>query len=203
MLALTLLGSGLLATAYQAHLHTLVSLQKHLDFGLWFAAPLAGVALSRLLEAGTRNTRRLCVALGVCLLIAGAGLETSTSLYRQWPDSARMVAVLRTQIRPVTGRYLVEEDEVPRYYLRKLTEPYQWTGTYFFTYKGQVGVTAYQAAIKDRYFDVVVLRYGPTAGLDHAIDSDLVGQHGYQLIAKVPYSSGYGSGVYFVWRAVH
>jgi hypothetical protein len=114
-----------------------------------------------------------------------------------------MVAVLRTQIRPVTGRYLVEEDEVPRYYLRNLTKPYQWTGTYFFAYKGQVGVTAYQTAIKDRYFDVVVLRYGPTAALDHAIDADLVGQHGYELIAKVPYSSGFGSGVYFVWRAVH
>jgi 4-amino-4-deoxy-L-arabinose transferase-like glycosyltransferase len=202
LLASLLTLTALLAPAYQVHLHTLVSLHKHIDFGLFFAAPLAGLAVARLLGAGLRNMHRLAAALGVCLLVAGSGLASSSALYREWPNASAMIGVLRSQVRPVTGRYLVEESEVPRYYLASLAEPYQWTGTYFFSYKGQVGEAAYRAAIADRFFDVVVFRYGPTASLDHAVDADLVAERGYELIARVPYTSGFGAGTYSIWRAV-
>jgi hypothetical protein len=117
-----------------------------------------------------------------------------------------VVSVIRTQIRPVTGRYLSEESEVPRYAARDLTEPYQWYGTYFFTYTDHngrqlTGVPAYRQAIADRYFDLVVLRYGPTASLDLQIDPQLKAQQGYTLIAKVPADDSYGLGYYYVWRA--
>ncbi|MCW2941279.1 MAG: hypothetical protein JWN00_4264 [Actinomycetia bacterium] len=200
LLALTLLLTGLLAPAYQLHLHTLVSLHKHIDFGLFFAAPLGGLAVAQLLGADRHSPQRLAAALGVCLLVAGSGLAQSARLFAEWPDAGPMVEVLRTQVRPVTGRYLVEESEVPRYYLSSLTQPYQWTGTYFFTYKGLTGQPAYRAAIADRYFDVVVFRYGPTASLDHGIDAGLA--RGYELIAHLPYTSGYGSGHYDIWRSV-
>ena len=45
-------------------------------------------------------------------------------------EPARPSGTPLTQIRPVTGRYLAEESEVPRYYTADLTEPYQWYGTY-------------------------------------------------------------------------
>ena len=43
-LGVVLTGTALLAPAYQAHLHTDISFQKHIGFGLFFAAPLAGLA---------------------------------------------------------------------------------------------------------------------------------------------------------------
>ncbi|GAB2698627.1 glycosyltransferase family 39 protein [Kitasatospora kifunensis] len=205
-LGLLLTGTALLAPAYQIHLHTLTSLHKHVGYGLFFAAPMAGYALSRLLGSRLHDPRRLGLALASCLLVAGLGIQQSAQLFRQWPDATGLVQALRTQVRPITGRYLAEESEVPRYYLRDLVQPYQWSGTYFFDYtdkKGRhyTGVPAYKAAIADRYFDLIVLRYGPTAALDRQIDGDLTAGHGYQLIAKVRADSGYGSGTWFVWRA--
>ena len=48
-LGVVLTGTALLAPAYQAHLHTDVSFLKHIGFGLFFAAPMAGFGLARLM----------------------------------------------------------------------------------------------------------------------------------------------------------
>lgn len=206
LLGLLLSGSALLAPIYQTHLHTLTSLQKHAGYGLLFAAPMAGYALARLIGQGTRDPRRLGLALAACLLLTSVGVRQSQSRYHDWPDAGPLVSVLRTQVRPVTGHYLVEESEVPRYYLRDLVEPYQWTGTFFFEYTSKdgrrlTGVPAYRAALDERYFDVVALRYGPTAALDVQIDEVLRKGKGYEQIAQVPADSSYGRGAYTVWRA--
>jgi 4-amino-4-deoxy-L-arabinose transferase-like glycosyltransferase len=206
LLSLALAGTALLAPAYQVHLHTATSLQKHVGFGLLFASPVAGVALAALLHVGARDPRRLFAGLIISLALTWAAMAQSSQLYDGWPDSGQMVADLKTQVRPVTDRILAEEDEVPRYYLSDLTEPYQWYSTFSFTYttkKGQVltGVQAYQQAISDQYFALVVLRFGPTAGLDNEIDGPLMAQKGYKLIAKVPDSDQYGTGYYYIWRS--
>lgn len=203
VLALGLLATGLLVPVHQAQLHTAVSLQKHVGFGLLFVAPLAGVALRWLLR--TRVFWRAGVTGVLALALGGTALISARSLYREWPNSNELVQVLRDQVRPVTGHYLAEEPEVPRYYLRDLVQPYQWTGTYFFEYdarNGQhlVGVPAYKQAIAERYFDVVVLRYGPTAGLDHEIDTDLVAGKGYHLIARPQANSSFGQAHWWVWQ---
>jgi hypothetical protein len=208
LLGLLLTGTALLAPTYQAHLHTLTSLQKHAGYGLLFAAPLAGHALARMVGAGARDPRRLGLALAACLLLTTIGVRQSEQRFHDWPDASPLVSVLRTQARPVTGHYLVEESEVPRYYLRDIVQPYQWTGTYYFEYRTPdgrrlTGVPAYLAAIDARYFDVIALRYGPTAGLDLQIDGALRAHRGYEQIAQVPADSSYGSGAYTVWRAVH
>jgi Dolichyl-phosphate-mannose-protein mannosyltransferase len=206
LLGLLLSGSALLAPAYQAHLHTLTSLQKHAGYGLLFAAPMAGYALARLIGQGTRDPRRLGLALAACLVLTSVGVRQSQTRYHDWPDAGPLVSVLRTQVRPVTGHYLVEESEVPRYYLRDLVEPYQWTGTFFFEYTSKdgrrlTGVPAYRAALDERYFDVVALRYGPTAAVDVQIDEVLRKGQGYEQIAQVPADSSYGRGAYTIWRA--
>ncbi len=48
-LGVVLTGTALLAPLYQAHLHTDISFQKHIGFGLFFAAPMAGLGLARIL----------------------------------------------------------------------------------------------------------------------------------------------------------
>ena len=206
LLSSALAFTALLAPAYQVHLHTATSLQKHVGFGLLFAAPVAGVALAGLLRIGARDPRRLLAGLMVCLALTWAAIVQSTQLYDGWPNSSQMVADLRTQVRPVTDRILAEEDEVPRYYLSDLTEPYQWYSTFSFTYttkKGQVlsGVPAYEQAIADQYFGLIVLRFGPTAAVDNTIDGNLMAQKGYKLIAKVKDIDEYGTGYYWIWRS--
>ena len=207
LLGCALAGTALMPVAYQAHLHTDVSLQKHVGFGLVFAAPVAGVALASLLKAGARDPRRLGLSVALCMGLTAGAMQQSSRLYASWPDSSAMIQVLRTQVRPVDGRILAEENEVPRYYLGDITVPYQWYGTYAFNYttkagKTLTGVPAFQQAIADKYFSLIVLRYGPTAGLDHQIDGPLDTGKTYQLIAKIPDTDAFGSGYYYIWRVI-
>ena len=217
-----LLATGLLPAAAQTYSHELTSLQKHVAFGIVFLAPLAGLAAAAVLEtafhnppAGTsvkQESRRrkgtpagtsLVAVVLVALLFAGIGMRTSAGLFAEWSNSSNFVHVLLTQVRPASGRYLVEESEVPRYYLRDTVSPWQWTGTFFFQYttrSGELltGVDAYRAALGDRYFDIVALRYGPTAALDRDLYNDLRNRHLYALIARVPV--GPGQSDWFIWR---
>ena len=206
LLSSTLTCTALLPMAYQAHLHTDVSLQKHVGFGLVFAAPVAGAALAELLKAGAQDARRLGLALALCLGLTAAAITQSSQLFASWPDASGMIQALQTQIRPVTGRILAEEVEVPRYYLANLTVPQQWFGTYSFYYvtksgKALTGTPAFQQAIADHYFDLIVLRYGPTAGIDGSFDGPLKsGKGGYDLIAKIPNTDRFGTGFYYIYR---
>ena len=206
LLALLLFGTVLLAPAYHIYKQEASSLHKHIAFGLFFAAPLAGYALARLTGLGADLIdRRWLSGLAICLLLFGQGLQQAQHLYAEWPDSSKLVQVLRTQVRPGTGRILAEESEVPRYYLQDIVSFWQWTGLYFFEYTDRAGhhlsgIPAYKAAIAEGYFDVVVLRYGPTASTDYAIDSGLRDGRRYSLIAKIPYYTMFGAGDYWVWR---
>jgi hypothetical protein len=216
-----LLATGLLPAAYHAYSHELTSLHKSVAFGIVFLAPVAGLAASAALDAahrgplatpGVRESRRrkgapagtsLVAAVLVALLYAGIGMRTSAALFSDWSNSSNFVRVLLTQVRPASGRYLVEESEVPRYYLRDIVSPWQWTGTFFFQYttrSGELlnGVDAYRAALRDRYFDIVALRYGPTAALDRDLYNDLRNPRLYVLIARVPV--GPGQSDWFIWR---
>jgi 4-amino-4-deoxy-L-arabinose transferase-like glycosyltransferase len=203
-----LLATGLLPVASQTISHELTSLNKHIAFGIFFLAPLGGLAVSTVLEAGRRRsvvgTTFVAVAL-VTLVFAGVGVSTAKALFGDWSDSSGFVDVLRTQVRPGTGRYLVEESEVPRYYLRDTIDPWQWTGTYFFQYKSRsgrllTGTDAYRTALRDRYFTLVALRYGPTEALDLQLYAELHDPRLYRLVARVPLGPGLSD--WYVWRRV-
>src|SRR5581483_5318423 len=178
-LAAVLAASVALATVYQVHIHQMQSLHKHIGFGLLFAAPVAGLAVSRLSRLTAIDPRRRIpgLALGLAVVLAWYAGHAAAPEYG-WPNSAGLVSALR----PMTGeghfKYLAEENEVPRYYLRDSTEPYEWLTTFFFSYptkSGQqlTGFPAYQAAIADHYFDLVVLDFGPTAALDKQLTDTL------------------------------
>lgn len=207
-IGLLLLATGPLPVAAQAYSHQLTSLHKHVAFGIFFLAPLAGLAASAVIQAGSRlrtaGTNFIAAAL-VTVVLAGVGLGTAEALFSGWSDSSAIVDVLRTQVRSGSGRYLVEEYEVPRYYLSDIVSDWQWTGPYFFQYptrSGQLltGIDAYRAAIRDRYFDIVALRYGPTADLDRQLYQVLKDTRLYILIARVPVGPGQRDWV--VWRRV-
>ena len=175
LLALLLCGSAVLAPAHHMQLHTAVSLHKHIGYGLLFAAPLAGVGLSRVVGAHFRHPQ-FGILIWVAVLMTGITL--SRELYLSWPDPQRLVAALQPELAP-GKRYLVENSWPPQYYLRGQTEPWQWTSTYAISYsaadgRALSGRDGYLAALDAGHFDVIVLDGSRTPGLDE------------ELIAKLP-----------------
>jgi 4-amino-4-deoxy-L-arabinose transferase-like glycosyltransferase len=211
LLATTLAATALLATLYQAHLHKMQSLHKHLGFGLMFAAPLAGMAIASLDRLQDRDARRRLpgLALGITAVLALYAGHAVKPLYDGWPNSSAMVDVIRPLVHDGHERYLAEENEVPRYYLRDKTQPYEWFTTFFFTYTAKSGQSlggtdAYQAALKDHYFNLVILDHGPTSALDDQLDKTLKAPgSGYRLVAAVPGQTSHGPQIYEIWSSEH
>jgi hypothetical protein len=199
-LGVLLCGTTLLAPAYQMHLHTGVSLHKHIGYGLLFAAPMAGVGLCRVMGAHFRYPQ---LAIGAWVTLLTLGMTQSQHLYHAWDDSTRMVATLRSHLKP-DGRYLVESDAVPRYYLRTETTPDQWTSTYSVDYIDKTGQwlsgePGYSAAIRDAYFDVIVLDRTVTKALDDKLLKQLRNSDKYRMLGKLPYRTSHGPGYYHLW----
>lgn len=200
LLGTLLTGTALLAPVYQIHLHTGVSLHKHIGYGLFFAAPMAGVGLTRIVGAHFRNPQ-IGILIWVTLLVLG--MSQSQSRYAVWPDSRPMVATLRAQLVP-KGHYLAESNWVALYYLRGRTRPEQWDSTYTMNYtdtKGRhlTGEQAYRSAIAAGYFSVVELDGIDTPGLDRTLAADLQQNPSYRLLAKLPYRTSGPDGTYQIW----
>jgi len=210
--AFLFLGSGLLAPAYHLYKAEPISLDKHLAYGLYFVAPLAGYAIWRLVSYGrdaaasaSWSARGWPVGVGIYLIVFALGMQQASWKYHMWGDSAGMTTVLRSLVRPAGGHYLAEDMEVARYYLQNVTDDWQWTGPFWFEYTGRQnqrlsGVSAYKAAIADGYFDAVELSFGVAAPLDITIKGELTSSKLYQLVAKVSYQDTYGSNYYWIWR---
>jgi hypothetical protein len=203
-LGLLLTGTALLAPAYQAHLHTDISFQKHIGFGLFFAAPIAGLGLARLLGD---HFRRPHIAVGVWSLALVLGLVQTSHLYQVWPNSTQFVRAFSKYLQP-NARYLVEVPEVPIYYLmgNPDAQPRQFNSTYsivYITRQGQTltGNAGFAAAVKGGYFQVIAYNDDITPGADAALSQALKSSPYYRLAARIPISDVYGSGYYYIWVA--
>jgi 4-amino-4-deoxy-L-arabinose transferase-like glycosyltransferase len=175
--------SALLAPADQARIQTATSLNKHVDFGAWFAAIAAGYLLSSL------SRRRIVLAVSLAALIPVTSMDMAQAhAMIDWPDVTGLVRV----VRPMTthgGHFLVETTDILQYYLPDTTWR-QWSSTQ------NDNPEYYQQAIARHYFSVVVLSFNQTLATDYAIALDLSEARGYQLVAKV--SSG--KTVFYVWE---
>lgn len=199
-LGLVLTGTALLAPADQIHLHTLTSLQKHIGFGLFFAAPCAGVGLARLVGD---HFRRAQVGIAIWGAVLVLGMTQADELFNSWPNSAAFTHVMARYLRP-GAHYLVEVDEVPIYYFRHdpAAQPRQFTSTYFIGYtnpQGQylTGDAGYVAAIKAGYFRVVAYNFQTTPGVDNVLARTLQADPDYRLAARLP--NGNDTVAYYVW----
>jgi len=185
-LLLTVLAlSALLAPADQARIATTTSLNKHVDFGAWFAAIAAGYLLSSL----SRRRSALAAWLAALVPVTAVGLIQAQAMVN-WPDVTGLVKV----VRPMTdhgGHFLVETTDVLQYYLPETTWQ-QWSSTQ----TSDLGY--YQQAIARHYFSVVILSFNQTPAADDAISLDLSAAGGYELAAKVHS----GTTVFYVWEYV-
>jgi Dolichyl-phosphate-mannose-protein mannosyltransferase len=199
-----LAAAALLVPAEQAHIQTTVSLNKHLDFGAWFASIAAGYGLSCfaawLRPWYARLIGTICLSAAM-IPVAAAGIEQAQAMVN-WPGAAHLIAFLK----PVTshgGRFLAETDDVPEYYLPH-TSWRQWSNTFSITLPNgrQDPVDGrsepYVQAIRHHYFSLIVLSFSQTAVMDQAITRALRATPGYKVIGIVPYG-GPVPGNYTVW----
>jgi len=156
VLAVTLLGGTFAATASQVRMGELVSIHKHVVLGFIFAAPLAGMVLARVVAA----IPGAVTVVGACWLIAVFGMQQSQKLFDMWPNSSLLVRQLEYSVHAMPWIRMVGEMPEPvQYAMQDQLKQWQVTATYegSFTYKGQTGVPAYQAALRDNYFQLVFL----------------------------------------------
>jgi hypothetical protein len=209
LLALTLAVSVTLAPAYQTHIHTMQSLQKHIGIGLLFSAAAAGVALSVPLRAAWRARTRYGLVALAALALGVVGANQSGKLFDYWPNSTNLVTALRQAMGAGGGHYLAETPAVPDYYTASLPHGDQndWQGTYYFGYENAAGkyvsgLPAYRQAIAEHYFKLIVLSYQETSALDRQIDAPLKAHDGYRLIDVIATRDAFGESHYDVWEAV-
>ena len=196
---------ALLATAFLAPLYHIadgeaMSLHKHIAYGLFFAAPLAGYAANRLCSLHLGGGRRAFLpspdwlrGAAVCALLFTIGLIQAHQEFQRWPNSDADVRALRANLRP-GDHILAETSEVPRYYLQDKAGPQQWSNFPWFQYGPSAlhGTQAFQAATDEGYFDLVILHYEEGAALAHRIDPILNDGKHYTLIVKQP--------GFWIWR---
>ncbi len=175
--------SALLAPSDQARIDTTVSLNKHVDFGAWFAAIAAGYLLSTL----ARRRVVLIVALAALIPVTTLGVAQARAMV-DWPDVTGLVKV----IRPLTahgGQYLVETTDVLQYYLPTTTWQ-QWSDT------NKHSPAYYQREIARHYYKLVILSFDQTPAADYAIGLALSSAGGYTQVAQVQS----GKTTFYVWE---
>ena len=189
LLGAVMAGSLLLAPAEQIRIHTFVSLQKHVGFGLLLAAPIIGVGLARIVGD---HFRRAQIGIAVWGAALALGMTQANNLFDAWPNSAVLVTDMAKYLRP-GAHYLVEVDEVPIYYLRSHADaqPSQFTSTYYIGYVDKQGAfltgnAGFVAAIKAGYFQVIAYDYQTTPAVDDVIAHTLVTDPDYALAAVIP-----------------
>ena len=201
-LGVLLTGTALLAPAYQAHLHTDISFLKHIGFGLFFAAPMAGFGLARIMGDYFRRPQ---FGIAVWSLALVLGMVQSGYLFHSWPSSGPFTNAFAKHLKP-NARYLVEVPEVPIYYLmgNADAQPKQFTSTFYIVYKnkkGQLltGPAGFTAAVQDGYFQIIAYSNTVTLAADGALAKALTASRMYSQAADVHLSDSFGPVDYHIW----
>jgi hypothetical protein len=207
LLTTSLLASAiLLAPLEQAHIHTTDSLQKHVDFGAWFAAMAAGYLLSRLFPVAKKAlgavtaislkalgaVTAISLAAVAALLTARVTMPQANALYG-WPNSSQQVALLRPWAQH--ANILGEDSYIWSYSLGPAIPFERWSNTWSLYYvdpssgRALTGPSAYQDAIAHHYFGTIALVYGTTGQLDKQLVADMKNAGGYLRVVHVRYGA--------------
>ncbi|MBT2469812.1 glycosyltransferase family 39 protein [Streptomyces sp. ISL-66] len=197
-----LCGTALVIPAYQAHLHTTTALGKHIAYALLFAAPLAGIAIDRFIGPYVPNLFLYLVGAGIVAL-AVQGTIKATELSRWYPDTTQLMQSLKGRVTP-DGKYLVDPNNPPKYYLAGQTRPEQWTELTWIDYtdpEGQkrVGLEAYLDAIANGYFDLAVLNDHEGHDMSLRLIPELEKSGKYRLLETIPNEDNGGRGEFQIW----
>ena len=196
-----------LAPANQARIQVFTSLFKHVGFGTWFAAAVAGLALGALADAVPRVKKgaALRAAASATLVSALLGTLLATAHFAAWPSSAGFIADLEP-IMPGSGPVLAADNRnVIEYYLPRQSRNDIFYGPWYFRYKDPrthrylLGAPAFADAIKHRFFRVIALAFSDPQSTDPRLQADIDKYGGYRLTAVLPYRAAGLSSAYRIW----
>jgi hypothetical protein len=196
--------TALLVPAAQARIHTYNGLDKHVDFGAWFAAIAAGYAADRVARTLRSHSAPLAaIATGALfLLVMIAGSIQSAQLFG-WPGAASVMPAAR-ELTSHGGRFLADDDPVFEYYLPG-TSWRQWSSVYSITrpsgFRQATSGTPgpYIALINQHYFTVIILGFTDRPPLDAAIARYLSADHDYRFAGAFRYSNPGVAGGFRIW----
>jgi len=216
-----LAAAALLVPAEQAGLHSLASLNKHVDMGMWFAAIAAGYALERFITAAPAGRMRLITGLACVVALcfpAAVGATQAKVFATSWPNATAFVKILRPLADNGNGRLLVEDPSIAEYYLPSGTQWERWSSTRNIVLpggsptggpSGKAGVVGpgnagtYATKVANGYFALVALNFTDTTGLDKSIAADVRKNKHYKIIQVIPYGvgpDGKTPGTFIIWR---
>lgn len=199
-------AAGFLAPAEQARIHTLLSLDKHLAFGAWFAAVPAGYAAGQAITAlKTRGPALTGWIAGFIVVTARSVAVLAIPLAALgWTQAQAMASYSQTDylipvLQPLTahgGRFLSDTARVDAYSLPRV--PWnEWVKVQVTEAQTRTQQLAHQ--ILHRRFTIIALGLTkgdtPQAQLRAVLKQDAY----YKLVSKVP-SSGPGHRVFLVWE---
>ncbi len=194
ILKVVLLMGALAPALYQIGIHEFTSLQKHVDFGLIYAAPLCGLVMARLFVG------RLRIAAGaIAACLAVYGVQESGWIFHSWNNTSGLISTMgyALEVEP-QAHTLGDVDEPIRYAFENSTQYWQWDSTEYLYYRGLTGLPAYEAGLRDHYWQYVY--FDGETDISAALLPQLKA-YGYSLMGEVPMHSSYGPTTYYVWRS--
>lgn len=199
-------GAVLIAPLDQLHIHTVVSLSKHVTFGAWFGAPAVGLMLAKIIKTPSASGLRLIAVIALLIGLFVAGLHQSRQLFEGWPNSTAVVAELKPLVSESAKPVLADDSEVLAYYLGGSAHPTRWVDTFHFRYRPSVDgrqvvdLPADVKAIKDGYFGVIAIDYGSQRQVDAAVTAAVHANPNYHFVADVRSRDIVGVSTYVIWQ---
>jgi hypothetical protein len=214
VLVWTLAAAAFLAPAEQARIHVFTSLFKHVAFGGWFAAAMAGYALTAFIRTvpATKVRGALQATLSLIMVTWIVGLMLATNQFGSWANANPVLPALTATLRANPGPLLVDVTAPFDYYLM---------GKQSWRRIASIPRSSAQAEaqiVQQRRFSVILLSYaiggGDCGNVDpkvrstqgicpHHVDirmlSNILTYGGYRLVARIPYRTAAFKSVYMIW----
>jgi hypothetical protein len=199
--ALVMAGSVLIAPLAQIHLGSDEGLQRHVGYGLLFAAPMAGVGLVQVVG---EHFRRVQLGIAVWIIALVFGAQQAATNTASWPNSTNLTAALSGYAQPGDHVY-VDINTAEIYYLKDWDTFDDWSSGYSFSYtphggKTLYGYPAYRKAVQDGYFNIIAYNRYPEAAVasaDDAVAAAAKSNPQYRLVAVIPLDDRLG--IYYIW----
>jgi Dolichyl-phosphate-mannose-protein mannosyltransferase len=197
--------AGLLAPVNQARIHTLTSLHKHVDFGVWFAAMPAGYAVAAILAWLARRlpSYRFVFRAAAVMLTFGVlalGATQAEALSGGVSHSARLIRALRPMIASAhvgaARKILVDTSEVIHVWPPLI--PWQdWVNVPRWRLAPDVRILQ---LIREGQIELAILSFrGKAKTQDYVYLHALQATHAYRLVGVIPFSQG-SHGKFMIWQ---
>jgi hypothetical protein len=214
VLAWTLAAAAFLAPGEQARIHVFTSLFKHVGFGGWFGAAMAGYALAAFVHAVpvVKSRGALKVVTLAIALAAISGNMLAVDHFGTWQNINPVLPALATTLRAHPGSMLTDEGPPLYYYLEEF-EPWQ-----LLTSIPDSSRWAVSRDISQRRVEYILLSFAVGGGgcgnedpavkktqaqcvhnIDLRVLYQIISDGGYRLIARIPYRTTSFKSDYMLW----